>query len=234
VEQQPSTRPPRRTAAPQPRPAADDAYDVPGPYDAADAERADARYPSDSANSPRFPARVRPERPSRPVRPGSDRPPATLGSRPPVLRLTGLGTGLLATVAMLAAGCLDAVLLSGSPAAYGVVFLLVACAGGLRIRPAELVAAPVSMPLAFTVGVVPINDGEDGLSGQVVGVFTSLSLEAGWLYAGTLLTSLIVLVRRAVLVSRRRPGPSGKPPQPPSRLARFPRCSGAERGRSRP
>ncbi|WP_208928682.1 DUF6542 domain-containing protein, partial [Streptomyces rapamycinicus] len=145
-------------------------------------------------------------------------------------RLTGLGAGLLTTLAMLGVGCLDALLLSGSPTVYSVLFLPACAACGLWVRPADLLAAPVTAPLAYTVGLLPINEGSAGLSGQAVGVFTALSLQAGWLYAGTLLTVVIVLVRRAVLVTRRRRQQRPRP----SRHPRSPRCSEAAPARSRP
>ncbi|MCG0290318.1 DUF6542 domain-containing protein, partial [Streptomyces sp. PSAA01] len=145
-------------------------------------------------------------------------------------RLTGLGAGLLTALTMLGIGCLDALLFSGSPTVYSVLFLPACAACGLWVRPADLLAAPVTAPLAYTAGLLPINDGSAGFSGQAVGVFTALSLQAGWLYAGTLLTAAIVLVRRAVLVTRRRRRQRPRP----SRHPRSPRCSAAAQARSRP
>ncbi|MEK8172404.1 DUF6542 domain-containing protein [Streptomyces sp. M19] len=81
------------------------------------------------------------------------------------------------------------------PAVYGVLFLLASAACGLWVRPLDLIMAPISVPIAFVAGLVPINDGDAGFAGQTVGVFTSLSLHAGWLYAGTMLSSVIVIVR---------------------------------------
>ncbi|WP_431042442.1 DUF6542 domain-containing protein [Streptomyces sp. P1-3] len=190
-----STRPPRRTAAPPPRPAADGTVAATGPASWALA------------------LRVRMPRP----------------------RLTGFGTGLLAVVAMLAVGCLDA-LFSGSAGLYGVLYLLTCVACGVWVRPADLLTAPVGTPIAFLLGLFPANDSGDGLGGQAMGVFTSLSLNAGWLYAGTLLTAVIVLVRRVALVNRRqqlrrRHEQQRRQPSPPPR---SPRCSGAQRERSRP
>lgn len=178
---------------------------------------------------------------------------AVSGLRYPAPRLTGFGAGLLATVAMLAFGCLDALLFSASTVSYGVVFLLVCAACGLWVRPVDLAAAPVGVPIAFAAGLLPINEGTAGLAGQAMGVFTSLSLTAGWLYAGTLLTSLIVLARKGILVSRRNqrqqweqqqsrgsrtdlPSRAGQPSRTgqPSRPPRSPRCSTAAQARSRP
>lgn len=156
-------------------------------------------------------------------------------ARFPTPRLTGLGTGLLASVAMLGFGCLDSLLFSGSPATYGVSFLLVCVGCGLWVRPAELFTAPVAAPIAFAIGAVPISDGTDGLGGLAVGVFTSLSLHASWLYAGTLLTALLVMVRRVALISRRRRRQSRQQRSPrPSPHPRSPHYSATEPGPSRP
>ncbi|MER0241718.1 DUF6542 domain-containing protein, partial [Streptomyces sp. HSW2009] len=124
--------------------------------------------------------------------------------RLPEPKLTGFGTGMLTLSTMLAVGCLDALLLSGSPVVYGLFFLLVCAASGVWVRPADLIAAPVSVPIAFALGLVPIGEDGDGFGGQAMNVVTSLSLEVAWLYAGTLMTCLIVLVRRIALVGRRR------------------------------
>ncbi|WP_262703524.1 MULTISPECIES: DUF6542 domain-containing protein [Streptomyces] len=218
-----STRTPRRAAAPPPRPAADDTYPGRGrstgqgrgqPGGAARAPRPAARRTGPSGAAAALPAVLRRVR----------------GLSLPDPRLTGLGAGLLTTLAMLGVGCLDALLLSGSPTVYSVLFLPACAACGLWVRPADLLAAPVTAPLAYTVGLLPINEGSAGFSGQTVGVFTALSLQAGWLYAGTLLTVVIVLVRRAVLVTRRRRQQRPRP----SRHPRSPRCSEAAPARSRP
>jgi len=215
------TRTPRRAAAPSPRPAADDTY--PG--------RGQGGRQS-AGGAPRG---------ARPVaRPGGRGgllgAAAALRDRPvtlPSARLTALGAGLLTALAMLAFGCLDALLFSGSPTAYGVFFLL-ACAGcGMWVRPADLFPGAIGVPIAFTAGLLPINDGGAGFAGQALGVFTALSLNAGWLYAGTLLTALIVLVRKVALMGRQRRRRQQRQPRP-SRHPRSPRCSEAEPGRSRP
>lgn len=238
-----STRTPRRSySAPPPRPAADDdTADADGRNAARDRHRggaggAERRVPPSSAAA--APRRRRGPDAGAAVRR------TVAGLRYPTPRLTGFGAGLLATVALLTFGCLDALLFSASTTAYGTVFLLVCTACGLWVRPADLAAAPVGAPIAFTFGLVPINDGSEGLAGQAMGVFTSLALNAGWLYAGTLLASLIVLARKGAMVSRRnqrhqwerqrsrdpRPSRPGRPSRPP----RSPRCSEAAQARSRP
>ncbi|MFI7097847.1 DUF6542 domain-containing protein [Streptomyces sp. NPDC050161] len=134
----------------------------------------------------------------------------------PAPKLTGLGCGLLSTLALLAFAALDQFLFDGAQAAYGVFFLLVAVGAGLWVRPYDLVAAPVALPIAFTLGAVPIHRGSDGFGGLLMGVFTVLALNAGWLYAGTLVCVLLVLVRKVVLIVRRRASrpatrPAGRP-----------------------
>ncbi|WP_171163862.1 DUF6542 domain-containing protein [Streptomyces sp. I05A-00742] len=148
------------------------------------------------------------------------------------VRLTGLGSGLLAVLAMLTAGLLVARLAGGSPAAYGVLFVLCCVVCALGVRPAELVAAPVGAPIAFAVGAVPVTAVAGGPGARVMAMVSFLSLQAGWLYGGTLLCALIVLGRRVVLVRRRRLA-RVQARRRPSRPPRSPRRSPAERARSR-
>ncbi|MFF9057696.1 DUF6542 domain-containing protein [Streptomyces sp. NPDC014882] len=123
--------------------------------------------------------------------------------RLPNPRLTGLGTGLLGVLLMLALGWLDR-LLGASQTAYGVLFLPVCVLCGLWVRRAELLAAPVVVPIAFAVGVLPLAKDGDGPGARLMGLATALATQVGWLYGGTLLAALTVLVRRVVLVARRR------------------------------
>ncbi|MFD3539492.1 DUF6542 domain-containing protein [Streptomyces sp. NPDC058662] len=88
--------------------------------------------------------------------------------------------------------------------AYGLLFLPVAAATALWVRPADLVTAPISVPIAFAVGVWPISGGSGGFGGQLMGLVSALSLHAGWLYAGTLAAALIAVVRKAVDIGKRR------------------------------
>ncbi|MGW2187731.1 DUF6542 domain-containing protein [Streptomyces sp. NPDC001719] len=160
------------------------------------------------------------------VRSGRASPPL----RVPGPRLTGFGSGLLTALAMLAAGALDSAA-GGSPAFYGVFFLVASAACALWVRPADLVTAPVTAPIAFAAGAVPLAEGPDSFAGQAMGLVTVLSLHAGWLYAGTALTALIAFVRRMVLLRQQRRD-RARPRRRPSRLPRSPRCSTAERARS--
>ncbi|MFF8830314.1 DUF6542 domain-containing protein [Streptomyces sp. NPDC015131] len=132
-------------------------------------------------------------------------PPVVLALRRlPSPRLTGLGAGLFATVSMFLLGCLDRVLFDGSPVVYGLLFLPVSALTALWVRDADLVTAPISVPIAFAVGVVPIAGGTSGLGGRVMAVVTALAVHAGWLYGGTLVAGLIASVRKVRLMGRRQ------------------------------
>ncbi|MGW2557710.1 DUF6542 domain-containing protein [Streptomyces sp. NPDC001514] len=153
-----------------------------------------------------------------PGRPGQAGPPGRTGARPgrpvpPVVlalrrlpnpRLTGLGAGLFASAVMLMIGALDWLLFDGSAVVYGVLFLPLSALTALWVRSADLVTAPISVPIAFTVGVVPISGGIGGVGGQIMAVVTALAVNAGWLYGGTLVAGLITIVRRVRLMIRRR------------------------------
>ncbi|WP_328300594.1 DUF6542 domain-containing protein [Streptomyces sp. NBC_00435] len=124
--------------------------------------------------------------------------------RLPRPRLTGLGGGLFACAAMFLVGGIDWLLFDASLFVYGLLFLPVAAATALWVRPADLITAPITAPIAFAAGVWPVSGGSGGFAGEVMGLVSALSLHAGWLYAGTLVAALIVVVRKAVLIGRRR------------------------------
>ncbi|MFI8372132.1 DUF6542 domain-containing protein [Streptomyces sp. NPDC085466] len=140
--------------------------------------------------------------------------------RLPAPRLTGLGAGLFAAAAMLVVGFLDWLLLDGSPLAFGLLFLPVSALTALWVRTADLVAAPIAVPIAFAVGVVPISGGTGGFGGQAMAVVTALAVHAGWLYGGTLIAGLIASVRKARDMTRRRRRPAAPRPAPRPRPAR--------------
>ncbi|GAA3114930.1 hypothetical protein GCM10010449_41280 [Streptomyces rectiviolaceus] len=119
-------------------------------------------------------------------------------------RLTGLGSGLFCSATMFLLACLLWLLFGSSAVAYGVLFLPVSALTAFWVRPADLVTAPVAVPIAFAVGLVPISGGSGGFSGHFMGLITSLALHAGWLYGGTLIAGLIVTVRRIKLMAKRR------------------------------
>ncbi|MFH8348520.1 DUF6542 domain-containing protein [Streptomyces sp. NPDC018045] len=131
-------------------------------------------------------------------------PLARAAARLPAPRLTGLGCGLLGTFALFAFAFLDRLLFGSAPTAYGVFFVLVSVCAGLWVRPYDLITAPIALPIAYTVGAVPISHNTGGFGGLLMGVFTVLATQAGWLYAGTLACALIVFVRKAAALARRQ------------------------------
>ncbi|MFD9968017.1 DUF6542 domain-containing protein [Streptomyces sp. NPDC059011] len=163
-----------------------------------------------------------PQRPGqRPgARPARQGPPLVAALRRlPNPRLTGLGAGLFVCVLMLVIGSLDQLLFDGSAVVYGVLFLPVSALTAFWVRSADLVTAPISVPIAFAVGLLPITGGSDGTGGsggigvQIMAVVTALAVQAGWLYGGTLVAGLIATVRKIRLMTARRRSrrPSGPP-----------------------
>lgn len=122
--------------------------------------------------------------------------------RLPNPRLTGLGSGLFCAVVMFLLGALCAALFGASLTAYGVLFLPVCVLTAVWVRPGDLMTAPVVVPIAFAVGLLPVAEGDGG--SRLMGLVTALATQAGWLYGGTLVAGLIVIVRRIRLVHRRR------------------------------
>lgn len=124
-------------------------------------------------------------------------------------RLTGLGGGLFCGALMFVLGCLDQLLLGASLTVYGVLFLPVCLLTAIWVRKGDLVTAPVVVPIAFAVGLLPVADSSGGLLGRLMGLVTALATQAGWLYGGTLVTGVIVTVRKVSLMrhraDRRRP-----------------------------
>ncbi|WP_353944500.1 DUF6542 domain-containing protein [Streptomyces sp. HUAS MG91] len=118
-------------------------------------------------------------------------------------RLTGLGSGLFAAASMLVLGFLDGLLFGGAVAVYGVFFVLVSGLTAGWVRKADLVTAPVAVPIAFALGAFFVGDGGDGLTGRLAGLVTTLATSAGWLYGGTLVAGLIVTVRKVRLMARK-------------------------------
>ena len=145
---------------------------------------------------------------------GERRPPVARRPPPPVVRtlrrlpnprLTGLGGGLFCMALMFLLGCLDALLFGSSLTAYGVLFLPVCVLTAVWLRRGDLLTAPIIVPIAFATGLLPVADGGGGASGRLMGLFTALATQAGWLYAGTLAAGLVALIRRILLVRRRSP-----------------------------
>ncbi|MGC5529630.1 DUF6542 domain-containing protein [Streptomyces sp. SR-10] len=132
-------------------------------------------------------------------------PPVVLALRRfPSPRLTGIGAGLFAALTMFVLACVDRLLFDSSELVFGLLFLPVSALTALWVRPADLVTAPISVPIAFAVGVFPISGGSEGLGGQTMGLVTALAVHAGWLYGGTLIAGLIASVRKVRQMRARR------------------------------
>ncbi|WP_411093042.1 DUF6542 domain-containing protein [Streptomyces sp. 049-1] len=128
-------------------------------------------------------------------------------------RLTGLGSGLFCAAVMVVLGYLDALLLGASLTVYGVLFVPVCLLTAVWVRRGDLLTAPVVVPIAFAVGLVPVAErGDGGLGGRLMGIVTALATEAGWLYGGTLVAGSTVIVRRIRLVRRRQAAARNRPP----------------------
>ncbi|MFJ9603505.1 DUF6542 domain-containing protein [Streptomyces althioticus] len=164
---------------------------------------------------------ARSPRAQRPPRPPGRRPaPPPPKRRVPGPRLTGLGGGLFCAAVMLALGLLTEALFGASLTVYGVLFLPVCVLTALWVREGDLLIAPVVVPIAFAVGLVPVADeGGGSVPDRLMGMVTGLATQAGWLYGGTLLAGALVLVRRVRRVRRARtagrrpaPDPAGKTP----------------------
>jgi hypothetical protein len=118
-------------------------------------------------------------------------------------RLTGLGVGLFCTALTITLGGLVALLFGSSLTLYGVLFLPVCVLTAAWVRRADLVTAVIVVPIAFALGLVPVADGGDGTGDRLMGLFTALATQAGWLYGGTLVTGVIVTVRKVRLMRHR-------------------------------
>ncbi|MFF4922265.1 DUF6542 domain-containing protein [Kitasatospora sp. NPDC001261] len=117
-------------------------------------------------------------------------------------RLTAIGTGLVAVLATLAVAGVDRLLFDGLGWLFGLGYLVVCFQLAVRVRYADLLAAPISGPIAFALALLLLEPvGSPGVTAQVVSLATGLALRAGWLFSGTGLAALIVLAR---FVAQRR------------------------------
>ncbi|MBV2152209.1 DUF6542 domain-containing protein, partial [Kitasatospora sp. SUK 42] len=117
-------------------------------------------------------------------------------------RLTAVGTGVLAVLATAALAGLDRMLFGDLGWLFGVGYLAVCFQLAVRVRYADLLAAPIAGPIAFALALLlfaPV--GSPGVTARLVTLATGLALRAGWLFSGTGLASLIVLAR---FVAQRR------------------------------
>ncbi|WP_336621066.1 DUF6542 domain-containing protein [Streptomyces sp. DH24] len=104
---------------------------------------------------------------------------------------------------MVVLGSLVHLLFGASLTVYGVLFVPVCVLTALWVRPSDLLTAPVVVPIAFALGLLPVAPRGDGAGDRLMGLVTALAMEAGWLYGGTLVAGAIVITRRIRLVRRR-------------------------------
>ncbi|MER6301572.1 DUF6542 domain-containing protein [Kitasatospora sp. NPDC001539] len=117
-------------------------------------------------------------------------------------RLTAVGTGVAAVLATLGVAAVDRLLFDDLGWLFGLGYLVVCFQLAVRVRYADLLAAPISGPIAFAAALLALAPvGSPGATAQVVGLATGLALRAGWLFTGTGLAALIVLAR---FVAQRR------------------------------
>ncbi|MGW4896228.1 DUF6542 domain-containing protein, partial [Kitasatospora sp. NPDC004240] len=131
--------------------------------------------------------------------PGGGEPPRG-GGRP--TRLTAVGTGVAAVAATLAVAAVDRAVFGGLGVLFGIGYLAVCFQLAARVRFADLLAAPISGPIAFAVALLLLDPvSSPGLTAHVVALATGLALRAGWLFSGTGLAVVIVAAR---FVAQRR------------------------------
>ncbi|MBP0455341.1 hypothetical protein J5Y04_38360 [Kitasatospora sp. RG8] len=117
-------------------------------------------------------------------------------------RLTAVGTGVAALVATVAVAGLDRLVFGGLGVLFGIGYLVVCFQLAVRVRFADLLAAPISGPIAFAVSLLMLGPvASSGVTAHVVALATGLALRAGWLFSGTGLAAVIVLAR---FVAQRR------------------------------
>ncbi|MFE7563838.1 DUF6542 domain-containing protein [Kitasatospora sp. NPDC057500] len=117
-------------------------------------------------------------------------------------RLTAVGTGVVALAATVAVAGLDRLAFGAPGVLFGIGYLLVCFQLAVRVRYADLLAAPISGPIAFAVALLlfgPVTS--TGFTAQLVALATNLATRSGWLFSGTGLAAAIVLAR---FVAQRR------------------------------
>ncbi|MFG3050413.1 DUF6542 domain-containing protein [Kitasatospora sp. NPDC048239] len=111
-------------------------------------------------------------------------------------RLTAVGAGVVALAATVAVAAVDRMVFGGLGVLFGVGYLVICFQLAVRVRFVDLLAAPISGPIAFAAALLllgPVTS--TGVTAQVVALATGLALRAGWLFAGTGLAAAIVIAR---------------------------------------
>ncbi|WP_045301087.1 DUF6542 domain-containing protein [Saccharothrix sp. ST-888] len=192
MEQSIRTQPPGPRRRPPAGPAAEAA--VPGPAAPPESRLRQSRLRSASGVRPAPPRpRLRlPLQLGARERPRSGRP----------ARLTAVGTGVLALAGTVLLAAVDRLLFDGLGILFGVGYLLVCFQVAVRVRFADLAAAPISGPIAFAAALLAFGPAASpGVTGQVVALASGLAMRAEWLFGGTGLAAVIVAAR---FVAQRR------------------------------
>ncbi|MFF2041302.1 DUF6542 domain-containing protein [Kitasatospora sp. NPDC058170] len=111
-------------------------------------------------------------------------------------RLTAVGAGVVALAATLAVAAVDRLVFGGLGVLFGLGYLVICFQLAVRVRFVDLLAAPISGPIAFAAALLllgPVTSA--GVTAQVVALATGLALRAGWLFSGTGLAAAIVIAR---------------------------------------
>ncbi|MGA5700786.1 DUF6542 domain-containing protein [Peterkaempfera bronchialis] len=115
-----------------------------------------------------------------------------------------MGTGVVALAVTLLGALADSLLLGGPGVLFGMVYVAVCFQLAVRVRPADLPAAPIAGPIAFALALLLLGPTSGaGFGGHVMGLTGGLATQAGWLFAGTGVAAAIV-VARAVAIRRSR------------------------------
>ncbi|MER6362060.1 DUF6542 domain-containing protein [Kitasatospora sp. NPDC001527] len=111
-------------------------------------------------------------------------------------RLTAVGAGVVALATTVAVAGLDRLAFGEPGILFGIGYLLICFQLAVRVRYADLLAAPISGPIAFAVALLlfgPVTS--SGVTAQLVALATNLATRSGWLFTGTGLAAAIVLAR---------------------------------------
>ncbi|QMU67688.1 DUF6542 domain-containing protein [Streptacidiphilus sp. P02-A3a] len=126
------------------------------------------------------------------------------GTRAP-RRLTAVGGGVVTLGATFAGGALDSWLFGGSGVLLGLAYVAVSFQVAVRVRPADLAAAPICGPISFAITLGCFGSSPSpGLAGDAIGLASSLATRAGWLFTGTAVSVVIALARHFALSRARR------------------------------
>jgi hypothetical protein len=111
-----------------------------------------------------------------------------------------VGTGVVALVVTFLGALADDLLLGGFGVLFGVVYVAVCFQLAVRVRAADLPAAPISGPIAFALAMLVFGPTSgSGIGGHVMGLAGGLATRAGWLFGGTAVAAVIVAARHVAL-----------------------------------